>query len=66
MITFQPCIWIGQNFADGVDLQQALGTNSNPFYFALLRDAAEVLPLKGFVVAHGSVSGCWCCSSFSL
>ncbi len=37
-----------------MDLRHALITNSNPFDLALLWDAAEVLPLKGFVVAHGS------------
>ena len=55
MISFQPCVWISGNFTDGVNLQQALGSNANPFDLALLWDAAEVLPLKSFVVAHGSV-----------
>jgi hypothetical protein len=56
VITFQPCIWVGCDFADGMHFQQALGANADPFNLALLGDAAEVLPLKGFVVAHGSTS----------
>ena len=55
MVTFQTSIWISGNFTDGVNLQQALGSNANPFDLALLWDAAQVLPLKDFVVAHGSV-----------
>ena len=52
VIPFQPCVWVGSDFTDRVDLQQALGTNADPFDLAMLRDAPEVLPLKGFVIAH--------------
>ena len=55
MITFQPCVCVGCDFTDRVHLQQALRANANPFDLALLGDAPEVLPLKSFVVAHGSV-----------
>ena len=43
---------ISLDFINRVHLQQALGSNPNPFYFSLLGDTAQVLPLKGFVVAH--------------
>ena len=52
MIAFQPCVWVSGNFADRLNLQQALGSNADPLYFSLLWDAAQVLPLNGFVVAH--------------
>ena len=55
VISFQPCVWIGRDFTDGVYFQQALGANANPFDFALLGNTAQVLPLQGFVVTHDFV-----------
>ena len=56
VVTFQTSVWIGGDFTDRVYFQQALGANANPFDLALLGNAAQVLSLKGFVLAHCSTS----------
>ena len=55
VITFQPCVCVGCDFTDRVHLQQALRVNADPFDLALLGNTGELLPLKGFAVAHGSM-----------
>ena len=55
VIALEPHVWVGGDFADRMNLQQALGANANPFDFALLGNTAQVLPLQGFVVTHDFV-----------